>query len=133
MAPLCRSSSAKRFFALVQLVTFLPGCSTWEVQSASPADVLENQHPNAVRVTRSDSSRITLQKPEISGDTLYGTVGDYGMQREPRTAVAVSDVDHVEVPRVNGTNTALVGLGIAAATFGVLCVTIAGVCFPEPD
>jgi hypothetical protein len=106
----------------------------WQVQSASPSDVIATQHPDLLRIMRSDSSRITLRRPEISGDTLYGTTGRNSQRVGTRTGVALAEVEHVAVRRQSGTKTAaLVGVSVAAATFGVLCFTTAGLCFPEGD
>ena len=117
--------------AIVRLTTFVPSCSSWQVQSTTPTDVVAS-HPDELRVTRSDSSRVTLQRPEISGDTLYGKAGGKDESVGPRTdGIPLADVAHVAVRRPDGTTTALVvGVGVAAATFAVLCFTTAGVCFP---
>jgi hypothetical protein len=135
MYPLGHLRHLRSLCAIVQLVTFVPACSSWQVQSTTPRDVVA-AHPDLLLVIRSDSSRATLRRPEISGDTLYGTAGPKGQRDGPRTdGIALTDVDHVAVRRSSGTKTAaLVGVGVAAAaTFAVLCFTTAGVCFPEGD
>jgi hypothetical protein len=63
-------------------------------------------------VTRDDSSRIVLRRPEIVGDTLYGALrnGRAGAG-SPRPAVALADVSEVAVRRVNMVRTAVLAFG----------------------
>src|SRR3954447_717056 len=83
---------------IVQVATFVPACTSWQVQSTAPSDVVA-AHPDVLLVTRSDSSRIELRRPEISGDTLYGT-GGKDRKAGPRTdGIALADVAHVAVRR----------------------------------
>jgi hypothetical protein len=72
-------------------------CTHWKVQSAFPEQVV-SRRPQKVRVTRNDSSRIVLRRPEIVGDTLYSAPRDGRAAAEsPRPAVALTDVSEVAV------------------------------------
>jgi len=65
-----------------------------------------------MRVTRNDSSRIVLQRPEIVGDTVYGVPRDGRTAAwSPRPAVALTDVSEVAVRRVNVVTTSVLAFG----------------------
>jgi hypothetical protein len=86
-------------------------CTHWKVQSAFPEQVV-SRRPQRVRVTRNDSSRIVLRRPEIVGDTLYGAPRDgRAAAGSPRPAVPLIDVSEVAVRRVNAVRTAVLALG----------------------
>jgi hypothetical protein len=86
-------------------------CTHWKVQSAFPEQVV-SRHPHRVRVTRNDSSRIVLRRPEIVGDTLYGARRDgRAAVWSPRPSVALTDVSEVAVRRVNVVRTAVLAFG----------------------
>jgi hypothetical protein len=96
-------------------------CTHWKVQSAFPEQVV-SRRPQRVRVTRNDSSRIVLRRPEIVGDTLYGVPRDGRAAAEsPRPAVALADVREVAVRRVSVVRTTALALGtLALAAFAAL-------------
>ena len=63
-------------------------------------------------MTRNDSSRIVLRRPDIVGDTLYGAPRDgRAAAGSPRPAVVLTDVSEVAVRRVNVVRTAVLALG----------------------
>jgi hypothetical protein len=96
-------------------------CTHWKVQSAFPEQVV-SRRPQRVRVTRNDSSRIVLRRPEIVGDTLYGVPRDGRAAAEsPRPAVALTDVSEAAVRRVSAVRTTALALGtLALAAFAAL-------------
>lgn len=112
------SNRARRLCAVVQLAFFLPACSTWRTQPVAPRELLETQHPRTIRATMTNQSQLTMEGPEIQGDTLYGRVGDLAKDRT-RTGVALVNVKHVATRETDGPKTALAVLGGAAAAFGV--------------
>jgi hypothetical protein len=86
-------------------------CTHWRVQSAFPEQVV-SRRPHKVRVTRNDSSRIVLRRPEIVGDTLYGAPRDRRPAAgSPPPAVALTDVSEVAVRRVSVVRTAVLAFG----------------------
>ena len=86
-------------------------CTHWKVQSAFPEQVV-SRRPQKVRVTRNDSSRIVLRRPEIVGDTVYGALRDGRTAAgSPRPAVALTDVSEVAVRRVSVVRTSVLAFG----------------------
>ena len=90
-------------------------CTHWKVLSAFPEQVVSARRPQKVRVTRNDSSRIVLRRPEIVGDTLYGAPreGRAGVG-SPRPAVALADVSEVGARKMNVVGTAVLAIGTLA-------------------
>jgi hypothetical protein len=91
-------------------IACLAGCTSWRVQSVSPEMVVSGQHPEAVLVTRTDSSRLVVQSPSIVADTLRGQVDGQPL------AVPMADVAAIAVRRSDGGKTAglILGSGVAA-------------------
>lgn len=119
MFPLTLSPRARRLTALVQLTVFLPACSSWIVEPVTPSDLVQTQHPRSVRITQIDHSHLTLDKPEIRSDTLYGSTSSAnGELREP-TGIALGDIDEIAVRKTDVVETSLLVLGGAAAAAGV--------------
>ena len=86
-------------------------CTHWKVQSAFPEQVV-SRRPQKVRVTRNDSSRVVLRRPEIVGDTVYGAPRDGRTAAgSPRPAVALTDVSEVAVRRVSVVRTSVLAFG----------------------
>jgi hypothetical protein len=48
---------------LVLALTGLSACTSWQVQSASPQQVLAERRPEQVRVTHTDSTTMVLNQP----------------------------------------------------------------------
>jgi hypothetical protein len=77
-----------------------------------------------MRVTLEDGSRLVLQRPEIVGDSLYGTPRDAGPSAgRPRPAVALAAVREVAVRRVNVVGTAALTLTTVALA-GVIAIGV---------
>jgi hypothetical protein len=111
----------RRLIALVQLAVFLPACTSWQVEPATPAELL-GKRPSMVRLTTSDSSRVVLLDPEVRGDTLYGhrQLPDQSRAEQPE-AIALAQVQEIAILRSDPTKTTLLVTGIAVATFSTLC------------
>jgi hypothetical protein len=100
-------------FALLQI-----GCVRhWQEQGASVPEILASEQPDRIRVTLSDSMRLDLRHPTITGDFLTGLHGDTSV------AVPVAQVAHVAVRKGGATLPlrafalfALVAMGIYYAT-----------------
>ena len=67
------SSRFRSIIAAVVLPMYLASCTSWQVQELAPAQVLQQEQPAKIRVTRT-SSQFVLENPAISGDTLSGFV-----------------------------------------------------------
>ena len=53
----------------------LAACSTWQPFAAALERPEPTRLPYALRITRTDGSRVTLLAPFVRGDTLYGRIG----------------------------------------------------------
>lgn len=110
------------------------GCTSWQTQSGSAASVLAAQPvpapapagpligvpgnessqssatpaPQAIRITTA-TTKLQLDAPRISGDSLYGTPG----RGQPEIAVPLSDVTSVQVRATSAGKTAGLGIGLA--------------------
>ena len=113
------SRSAQRFGRLVLLMASLTACAKWQVQAASPQQLLAEREPARVRVTRADHTTIILHQPELLGDTLYGIVRDGPGPAEPRQGVPLSDIAQVAIRRQDPLATGALALGSAALAAGV--------------
>jgi hypothetical protein len=67
-----RHAPLRQIIACLLLPTYLAACTTWKTQEASPQQVLADEQPDRVRVELADGSRIVLEHPVVSGDTLMG-------------------------------------------------------------
>jgi hypothetical protein len=93
----------RRPIAYALLLWYLPACTVWHFEDGvRPQQLIAAQHPNAVRVTLPDRSRIVLHQPRIAaGDSLSG------FHHRAPFSVAVSDVGwvatrHVSIGRTLG-------------------------------
>ena len=139
------NSRFRSIIAAVVLPMYLASCTSWQVQELAPAQVLQQEQPTKVRVTRT-SSQFVLENPAISGDTLSGFVKQPSALRsvlrevftactpfEPsiscnllddglRLSIPASSVDEVAVRGTNALLTAALVVGLAAVGFGVLII-----------
>ena len=117
---------SRRLIAYALLLWYLPACTTWHFEDGvSPLQLIAAQHPNVVRVTLPDRSRIVLHQPRIAaGDSLSGILNG------APSSVAVSDVTQVAIRKVSTGRTVglVVGLGAVAAlialakALGEMCI-----------
>ncbi len=139
------NSRFRSIIAAVVLPMYLASCTSWQVQELAPAQVLQQEQPAKIRVTRT-SSQFVLENPAISGDTLSGFVKHpsdlRGVLREAfaactpfepsiscnllddglRLSIPVSSVDEVAV---RGTNALLTAAFVVGAVLAVAAVAIA--------
>jgi hypothetical protein len=106
-----------RFTLLAAFGLQATGCLSWKRQTVSPDQVLA-RNPTQVRVRLGNGGRLVVAQPTIIGDSLIGArAGTVPPNAAPpRLAVALADIQSLEVQRVNGGKTALLiaGLGITA-------------------
>ncbi len=126
-----RDSLPRRATSLVLGLLFLlqlTGCSGWATQQAPPGEVLAQGKVAAVRVTRTDGTRVVVFQPAIASDTLRGFLSQAAADEHPQAypaagtadgtgarqaiAVALADIRRMEVERGNGTGTVLL-VGVA--------------------
>ena len=101
----------------------LAACHSWRAPDVSLAEALAD-HPDALRVTRQDFSRLTITTPRLSGDTLIG------MQRASRSetsvAVPLDDVRSIEVFKFDGGETTRLVVGLGATALLIAAAVSAG-------
>jgi hypothetical protein len=87
----------------------------------SPEQLIATAHPNAVRVTRRDSSRIVLREPKIAaGDSLSG------VHNGAPASIAVSDVTQVAIRKVSAGKTIGLILGMSVVVGGAIVAMTVG-------
>ena len=119
---LCRARARQRGLACLLLLSYLPACSTWHTGTPTPAQFIEKEHPEAVRVIRMDGTTVNLEAPAIRGDSLVGTVGGGLVQADSARTIslALSDVSSVAVKRGSAGRTLLLVGGVLIATMVIV-------------
>ena len=98
------------------LVVPLAACLNWTPTSVSPQQWTPEERPYSVR-TLSNAETMTLKDPAMRNDSLTGTI--QGPSGSPWT-VAVSDINTVEVRRLNAPMTILFGVIIPVLAIGMV-------------
>ncbi len=80
---------ASRGVAALTAVALL-GCVSWHPIDLTPSSIRSHQLPFRVRVTRVDSTRVTVLAPFMRADTLYGRVA------RDTIGIPVSAIGHAE-------------------------------------
>ncbi len=129
--------SVRRILSCILLPAYLSSCVTnWEVQRASPEQVVEEEQPSQIRVTTTDHSEIVLDEPRVSGDTLIGLERDLSsfgsIYAAPDTAsvleIPLADISHVALHKTNAGKSVLLGLGIVVGLLVVGTAYVAATC-----
>ena len=103
-----------RAVLLLFLLLNLTACATWQpVNTPSPAQFIEAEKPDRVRVTTQGESQVELENPSVEGDELVAP-GD--------RSVPLGEILMLEVREFSMDRTALLLVGVAA---GVLVVAVA--------
>ncbi len=102
-----RIASWRRWIIGVLAPGYVAACTVWREQGAAPEQLVAQDHPKRVLVTRSDSSRLVLQQPRVAGDHLLGVSGGGA-----EVGVPLVDVAHVAVLKVHPAKTTMVGLTV---------------------
>ena len=113
----------RRVLVLATAAATISACTSWRVQPVSPAQLLDEERPERVRVQRSDRSRVVLNAPQLVPDSLVGT------SRGERTSLPLADIAQIEVRRGSTGKTIGLVLGLTAVT-AVVCIpcTLLVVC-----
>ena len=103
------------------LLLNLTACQTWQsvsLDAISPAQLIEEDQPDRVRVTGGSVFDLELVSPAVEGDQLVGA-GDF--------SVPLEDILRLEVRGFSLGRTILAGVGVyfAAAT-GIILLWMAG-------
>ena len=112
---------ARRLIAYLLLLCYLPACTTWRVErGVSPQQLFATAHPDTVRVTRKDRSKVVVAHASLAlDDTVSGS--NWGTP----IRIALADITQVETRKHSAANTvgavlavSVVGVGILMVAFG---------------
>ena len=110
-----------RAVLLLFLLLHLTACQTWQsvsLDAISPAQLIEEDQPDRVRVTGGDVLDLELVSPAVEGDQLVGA-GDF--------SVPLEDILRLEVRGFSLGRTILAGVGVyTAVAAGVLLLWATG-------
>jgi hypothetical protein len=126
--------SIRRLDLVAQLTVCLTGCHTWRTQTVSRREVVETQHPERIRVSLTNQSELTLEAPEVQGDTLLGQIGQEQDQR--RLGIPLASVERIAIRQADRGKTAVaaaLGAGGAVVLFGLLSLAINHRTDPAPQ
>jgi len=112
-----KSQWLQRSIAVIVMSGQLGGCTGWRVETLSPADLIDQQHPGEIRVQRGDGRSEVLYRPEVNGDSLLGR-RNWDAKQSDR-AMALSDVKGLATRHVSVGRTVAVVAGLGAVV-GVL-------------
>ncbi|HJR49869.1 MAG TPA: hypothetical protein VJ794_02125, partial [Gemmatimonadales bacterium] len=116
-------SIPSRSLGLFLAASLLPACHSWRIPDVPLAEAIAN-HPDAIRITRHDATRVTLTSPRLSGDTLIG-LGRASRVEAPVT-VPLSDVLAIEVLRFDGGKTVRLVAGVGATAILIAAAVSGG-------
>jgi hypothetical protein len=122
---ICAWRARSRAGAAVLLAALsLVACITRGPQSLPTAETVNAHAANGLHVIRVDGAQLDIEKPHISGDTLFGILhGD--SDGNSAVAIPLAEVRSVAVMRIDGARTAIVVATIVTA----IGVTAAGAIF----
>jgi hypothetical protein len=112
----------------------LSACMSWRSEPVSPAQLIATKKPPVVQVTRTDSSKVILEDPEVAGDTLYGRPQS-SLEDEPAdgTGIPLAGIQGIATRNSDPTKTTLLVVGIGVVAFAALCAADAFGCGPEEN
>jgi hypothetical protein len=110
----------RRALSCILLPVYVASCMSWRVEPVSPAQVVVQDQPSAIRVTMNDGSRFELESPVVSGDSLLGLAKSKSFAQR---GVLLADISKVEIRKGDALKTVglVVGLGmlfVGIATLG---------------
>lgn len=104
------------------------GCTSWRTQSKPVDEVLSAQRPTCARLILEDWSMVVVQRPWVSGDTLWGYSGGKPSGPSVHRVVGADGrvgypVGEVRAVQLAGTD---MGASVAALVGFIVIGTIAG-------
>ncbi len=115
------------------------GCATWNVQEPAPEQVIAEQEPDVIQITKTDGTKLTVWDPRVVGDSLMGLAppedqvwaAGRAVPENVQLSVALEDVQYVAV---EGTDWGVViGVGLIAAAALVAMVVVAAETIDVPS
>jgi len=106
-----------RPLALFMLLIFLSGCTSWKPTTVAPAEVIQDEQPSQVRVTRTDGTRLTILRPSVRNDSIAAPErvcsGNFGCYEVTNGVLPLGDVALLEVRRLRTSTAAIVLVPVA--------------------
>jgi len=102
----------RRAIAIVVMAGQLGACTSWRVETLSPAEVIREQQPGAVRIERTDGHHEVWYQPEVHGDTLIGWWNAYA--KTPDRALPLAQIKQVSTNHVSPAKTTVLGVTLGA-------------------
>jgi len=112
----------RRRIAYLLLLCYLPACTSWHIESGiTPEQLITTQHPDTVRVTRTDSARFVLWQPRIAaGDSVSG------LYNGVRSRIALSDITQVETQKFSAVKTVGLVTGTLLVSAAIVLISLRG-------
>lgn len=109
---------AGRLIAYLLLLCYLPACTAWRVErGVRPQQLFATAHPDTVRVTRKDRSRVVIAHASLAlDDTVSGS--NWGTP----IRIALADITQVEARKHSAAHTVGAVLVVSVVTFGIAVV-----------
>ena len=104
-----------RTVAVLLLALHVNACTTWRPTTVSPPQLLEDEAPSRVRITRLAGEQVTIEAPRIRADSVVGR------GTAAPVSVAVSDIQQIEVRRTSVLRTLGLAPGVLFFIAAVLC------------
>jgi len=116
-----RQACWRKAAAAVLLATHLAACTSWQVETAPAAQLLETKGPSEIRVMRRpDYREVVLSRPRIVRDSLWG------WSRGLQLGMPLTDVREIATRHGDAGKTVELGLGIVVGTIAgglIYCAT----------
>ena len=93
----------------------------------APGAGLGRNRPRAIRVTRTDGSRVVLEDPVLRSDTVSGLVADK-REGQQQVSIPVADVQQVETPRFDVARTFGLFAGLGVLVLATIAIAFAIAC-----
>ena len=82
----------------------------------SPAELIAEEHPAAVRITRTNGSMVTLEAPTIVADSIVGTT-DLGIARAAPEDIRSLEVRYLSITKTLGAIVAQAAVALSIIVF----------------
>lgn len=99
-------------------------CTGWRLEALAPSEVIARDHPKQLRIQQISGRREVLYRPEVHGDTLWGTRHPDVRPRD--RGIALADVTSVATLHVKTAETVALGLGFGAVAAGIIALATWG-------
>jgi len=116
-----RQARWRKAAAPILVAAHLAACTSWRVETAPAAQLLQTKAPSEIRVMRRpDYSEVVLSRPRITRDSLWG------WSRGSQLGMPLTDVREIATRHGDAGKTVGLGLGIVVGTVAgalIYCAT----------